>query len=960
MATVEEMVNQDSDTHVDRGRMSIERYFSDNRNPFDKVKWTYSDITISDESGKVLFTQRNSEYPEYFTSLARQVVASRYSYGENNTPERETSLRRIIGRVSETYGKQSFEKGVFDKKNAAVFTDEIAELTLHQKIVFNSPVWFNVGTDRYESRTNSQKSDGYHIEDGVAVLNQIGKSHLYPQTSACFIQFVDDTMEDIMALATKEAMLFKYGSGTGTDLSTLRSSKEKLSGGGTPSGPLAYLTFYDRVAAVVQSGGKTRRAAKMNSLMVWHPDIMEFIVAKRDEERKAKTLVAAGYTEREASKSVAYQNANLSVRVSDEFMRAVEKDEDWQTKPVHSHDIAHKMPKYKARDLMRLIAEGAWECGCPGVQYDTTINTWHTAKNTGRINASNPCSEYMFLDDTSCNLASVNLQKFRNTDGSMNLSDLEKAFEVFTIAMDLNYDFSSFPSKEIAQKSFDNRTLGVGYANLGALLMSEGIPYDSDEGRAIAASITALMTAKVYETSTVMAEKMGTFKTYEENKESMGNVMEMHRDALKGIQTEKIPDKFKEVYTRAIEVWDNVIERGKRFGFRNAQATVLAPTGTIAFMMDCDTTGIEPDIALVKSKKLAEGGLLKIVNQTVPIALKNLGYTEVQRGEITKYMIDHETIEGAPHLKEEHLPVFDCAFKPGNGKRSISWEGHVKMMAATQPFISGAISKTVNMPADSTIADVQGAYALGWKLGLKSLAIYRDGSKAWQPLEAGKTNLEEKLKEKISPDPARRVKLPNTRDAKTHKFTIEGHDVYATVGIYPDGKPGELFLSMAKEGSTMRGVMDTLGTSISIGLQYGVPLTAYVYKFVGANFEPSGWVQEGDKQNIHRVKSIIDYLGQWLGNNYVEGFGQIPEENANNTEAAQDSNGKKIKTLESITSSENNGNGKSNAVPKGPRAGAFCISCGNSQSTYKVGGCNIFCDPSFGGCGTFDQKGCSG
>ena len=946
MTTIEKIV-ENKDSYLDNGRLKIERYFSlEDKSPYDRVKWTTSDIDIKDENGRILFVQKNSRFPEYFSQVARSIVSSRYSYGEIGTSERETSLQSIDERVSETYGKQSLERGYFNEDNSKIFTNELAELTLNQKFAFNSPVWFNVGTDRYESRRNSKKSDGYHIENGVAVLNKIEEGYLHPQTSACFIQFVDDTMEDIMALATKEAMLFKYGSGTGTDLSTLRSSKEKLSGGGRPSGPLAYLMYYDRVAGIVKSGGKTRRAAKMNSLKDWHPDIYEFIIAKMNEEKKAKSLVKQGYTPAESSETVAYQNVNLSVRVSNEFMRAVENDEEWQTKPVHSHDIADKMPRYKARELMKLIAEGAWECGCPGLQYDTTINKWHTARNTGPINASNPCSEYMYLDDTSCNLASYNLRRFQNKDGSLDIKDLEQAIHLFTIAMDLNYEFSSFPSKSLAQNSFDNRTLGLGYANLGALVMSEGIPYDSDEARAIAASITAFTTAKVYETSTVMAEKLGTFKNYDRNREPMLEVIKMHRDSLKGIDLKKLPEKFKPVYDKAGELWNNVVERGEKFGFRNAQATVLAPTGTIAFMMDCDTTGIEPDIALVKYKNLAEGGLLKIVNQTIPNALEKLGYDEKQRGEITKYLIENETIEGAPHLKEEHLPVFDCAFKPKNGKRSISWEGHVKMMAATQPFISGAISKTVNMPENSTIEDIQGAYELGWKLGLKALAIYRDGSKAWQPLEAGKKSLEEK----VSPKPSERIKLPNTRDSITHKFAIDGHDVYLHVGHYEDGKPGELFITMAKEGSTLSGVMNALGTSISIGLQHGVPLETYVKKFVGSNFEPSGWVEEGDKEKIHQAKSILDYLARWLSNRYIADFG-------NNDKKEQTESENKSNTKPNLL--EVNKDDKIKFSPRGLRANIFCTSCGNSNSTYKIGECQVLCDINFGGCGFLDPKGCS-
>ena len=940
-----EMKSSEVERNGRNNKLTIDRYFSkETESPYDRVNWTNSDVQIKNELGEVLFIQKDSEFPEYFSPLARSVVSSRYSYGEMGTDERETSLRDIIGRVTETYGKQSFEKGYFNEREARIFGDELAELTLRQKFAFNSPVWFNVGTDRYESRKNSEKSDGYHInEEGRAVSNEVGKNHLYPQTSACFIQFVDDTMEDIMDLATKEAMLFKYGSGTGTDLSTLRSSREKLSGGGKPSGPLQYLQFYDKVAQIVKSGGKTRRAAKMNSLKIWHPDIKEFIFAKANEEDKAKALMESGYSARDASDSVAYQNANLSVRLTDEFMRAVENDEEWQTKPVHSQDIADKMPKYKARDLMKWIAENAWRCGDPGLQYDTIINRWHTAKNTGEINASNPCSEYMFLDDTSCNLASVNLMKFKGSDGTFLMEDFESSIRTFSIAMDLNYEFSSFPSKSIAQNSYDNRTLGLGYANLGSLIMSEGLAYDSDEARALTGAITALTAAKVYETSTEIAEKLGTFKNHEDNKEPMMEVMRMHRDALKGIDKEKILEKFRPIYDRAGELWDNVVERGEKYGFRNAQGTVLAPTGTIAFMMDCDTTGIEPELALIKYKRLAEGGLLKIVNQTVPSALEKLGYDEGQREEITKYLYDKETIEGAPNLKDEHLPIFDCSFKPQNGERSIPWEGHVKMMAAAQPFLSGAISKTVNMPKDSTVEDIQGAYEMGWKLGLKALAIYRDESKAWQALSTGK-----KLENKVSPDPAERVKLPNTRQSITHKFTIDGHDIYTTVGHYTNGKPGELFISMGKEGGTLSGMMDNFGTAISIGLQHGVPLTTYVKKFTGTKFDPSGWVEEGDKEDIKQAKSILDYLFRWIDKEYLNGSNtKNPNGNGN---------------LETVVVSENSGNPNinENITPRGPKSENFCTSCGNNSSTYKLGDCEIFCDPNFHGCGFLDPKGCSG
>jgi ribonucleoside-diphosphate reductase alpha chain len=943
------------------GKLNIERYFShEGVIPYDEFEWEYSNVDIKDERGNVIFVQKNSEFPKTFSPNARSVVASRYAYGQIDTEERETSLKSIIGRVSETYGKQALKHGYFDEKEAKIFTDEIAKLTLDQRVAFNSPVWFNVGVGKYASRINSQKSDNYHInEQGIAVRADAEEGHLYPQTAACFIQSVEDTMESIMQLATNEAMLFKYGSGTGTDLSPLRSSREKLSGGGKPSGPMAYEKFYDAVAGIVKSGGKTRRAAKMNSLKVWHPDIKEFIIAKSNEEKKALALVEEGYDPRTASETVAYQNANLSVRVSDDFMLAVKNDEEWRTRAVHNHELDEAknpdgswvIPRYKAKELMKLIAEGTWLCGDPGLQYHDTINRWHTCPNSGPINASNPCSEYMFLDDTSCNLASFNLRKFQKKEGGMDILSYEKGIETIVTAMDLNYYFSGFPTEKIAQNSFDNRTLGVGYANLGAFLMSGGLSYDSDEGRAVAAAITSLTAAKVYEASTILAEKFGTFKNFDENKEPMLNVMEKHRNAARSNDLAKLPERYMPVYKRALELWDSAIERGKKFGFRNAQGVVLAPTGTIGFMMDCDTNGVEPDTALVKYKKLSEGGLMRIVNQSVPDALRKLKYDDGGIEKIINYIDQEDTIEGAPGLKEEHLPVFDCALKPKNGKRFLPWQAHIKMMASVQPYLSGAISKTVNMPEESTVEDIENAYMMGWELGLKALAIYRDGSKAWQVVQTGKGGLEKRLSPK---KPAKRVKLPIERESITHKFTIADHDIYATIGLYDDKKPGELFLTMSKEGSTMSGMMDSFATMVSISLQHGVPLKTLVDKFTGTRFEPSGFVQEGYK-DIPMTKSIMDYLFRYMGYKFIKDYGKnkmpVPDLNGNGNDKGNN---------EVHEQSDSNNNGQDGAVPKGPKADVFCSNCGDIGHTYKLGNCNILCDKDFGGCGFMDQKGCSG
>jgi ribonucleoside-diphosphate reductase alpha chain len=671
-------------------------------------------------------------------------------------------------------------------------------------------------------------------------------------------------MEDIMELARSEAMLFKFGSGTGTDLSTLRSQREKLAGGGKPSGPLSFMRVYDQVAAVVKSGGKTRRAAKMQSLKVTHPDIMEFIECKAKEEKKARVLIEkGGYDSNfngEAYSSILFQNANLSVRLTDDFMEAADRDDTWTTRWVT--DSTKAGPSFKAREVMSRMAECAWQCGDPGVQYDTTINRWHTCPNSGRINASNPCSEYMFLDDTACNLASINLMKFRKPDGHFDVERFAAACRIFFVAQEILVDHASYPTKRIAKNSHLFRPLGLGYSNLGSLLMADGLAYDSDAGRGLCGAITAILHGSANRTSAELAAAVGAFEGFAGNREPMLNVMQMHRDAVEKI--DRSCPKY--LHDAARKVWDDVLAGGRRHGYRNAQATVLAPTGTISFLMECDTTGIEPDIALVKYKQLAGGGMLKIVNQTVPLALRTLGYDEPTVEAVLAYIDKNDTIEGAPGLKDQHLSVFDCAFKPRLGKRSIAWEAHVKMMAAAQPFISGAISKTVNMPRETTPADIAGAYMEGWRLGLKALAIYRDGSKESQPLN---TSTEaDKTAAKVTAAP-RRERLPDTRRSVTHKFNVGGHEGYITVGLYDDGRPGELFITMAKEGSTIGGLMDAFGTAVSMSLQYGVPLEVYVKKFSHTRFEPWGYTKNPD---IPVAKSLVDYLFRWMGTEFIPGY----------------------------------------------------------------------------------------
>jgi ribonucleoside-diphosphate reductase alpha chain len=707
---------------------------------------------------------------------------------------------------------------------------------------FNSPVWFNVGVQPK------------------------------PQCSACFINSVKDTMESIMGLTRTEGMLFKWGSGTGTNFSTLRGSRETLSGGGIASGPVSFMKGFDAFAGVIKSGGKTRRAAKMVILNIDHPDIVEFIECKRREERKAHVLIEQGYDsaiDGDAYSSIFFQNANHSVRVTDDFMRSAAEDKDWWTKNVIDGQPNEKL---RARELLFKIADSTWHCGDPGMQYDTTINRWHTSKNTARINASNPCSEYMFLDDTACNLASLNLMKFADSTGKFDVPAFKSAVDVTITAQEILVDNASYPTEQIAENSHNFRPLGLGYANLGALLMSMALPYDSDEGRDVAGAITALMCGEAYAQSAHIAESMGPFPGYAVNREPMLDVIRMHRDAMRGIQPDHVQS---ELFLAAQESWDAALAEGEKFGFKNAQVTVLAPTGTIGFMMDCDTTGIEPDLALVKYKKLVGGGLIKIVNNTVPEALMKLGYTAEQMNEIVSHIDQHGKIEGAPYLKPEHLPVFDCSLAPAGGGRSIAWTGHVKMMAAAQPFLSGAISKTINMPEESTVEDVMDAYIESWKLGLKAVAIYRDNSKRSQPLSAaGQKKDEKKAEAAVVVEAmqqelfarAQREKMPAERASVTHKFSVGGHEGYITVGMYEDNRPGEIFIKMSKEGSTLSGIMDGLALTVSIGLQYGVPLKVYVDKLLNTRFEPSGITAN---PRIRFVSSVLDYIARWLGGRFI-------------------------------------------------------------------------------------------
>jgi len=845
---------------VRRQALSIEPTFcpAGVSDPFETTEWEYRRAAIKDENGEVLFEQTNCEVPVAWSQLASNVVISKYFYGENGTPERESSIRQLIHRVTRTIADWGIADGYFaTREDGEHFYRDLTWLCLHQHGAFNSPVWFNVGLFHQYGVSGAPCNWFWERETDTVRVPQ--NPYEYPQGSACFIQSVDDNMEDIMRLATSEAMLFKFGSGTGTDLSTIRSHREKLCGGGKPSGPLSFMRVYDQIAAVVKSGGKTRRAAKMQSLKVWHPDILEFIECKHKEERKAHVLIEKGGYEAnfngEAYSSILFQNANLSVRVTDEFMQAVEQDLEWTTRWVTAK--SKPGPSYQARHLLERMADCAWHCGDPGVQYDTTINRWNTCPNSGRINASNPCSEYMFLDNTACNLASINLMKYRREDGRFDVDGFTAACRLFYIAQEILVDHASYPTAPIAANSHRFRPLGLGYSNLGSLVMSSGVAYNSDAARGLCGSITAILHGTANKTSSELAAAVGPFEGYEENCEPFVRVMQMHRDAVEDIN-DAGPDYLK---SSARRIWKEVLQNGATHGFRNAQATVLAPTGTISFMMDCDTTGIEPDIALVKYKQLAGGGMLKIVNRTVPLALETLGYNPAQVETIGDYINENDTIEGAPGLNENDLAIFDCAFKPQNGERSIEWRAHVSMMAAAQPFLSGAISKTVNMPADTTKEEIADAYRWGWELGLKALAIYRDGSKQSQPLNTGNDADKAKSSAVTGVPAPRRERLPDTRQSVTHKFSVAGHEGYLTVGLYEDGRAGEVFITMAKEGSTVGGLMDSFGTAVSLSLQYGVPLEVLAHKFSHTRFEPMGHTTNPE---IRIAKSLVDYIFRWL------------------------------------------------------------------------------------------------
>ena len=825
-------------------------------NPFDEVEWDLRTAVISNETGQMVFEQRDVEFPKFWSQMATNVVASKYFRGQIGTPERERSVKQLIGRVVHTIAGWGRKQGYFaSEQDVQNFSDELTYLLLHQKASFNSPVWFNCGVEAK------------------------------PQCSACFINSVGDTMEGILNLAKTAGLLFKWGSGTGTNFSSLRSSKEHIQGGGTASGPVSFMKGFDAFAGVIKSGGRTRRAAKMVILNVDHPDIVEYIKCKAEEEKKAWTLIDAGYNPSlngPAYASIFFQNSNNSVRVTDEYMQAVEKDAPWSTHAVVTGDVVET---HKARDLMGMIAEAAHQCGDPGIQFDTTVNDWHTCPNTARINASNPCSEYMFLDDSACNLSSLNLMKFLHEDSTFDPESYKHAVETMILAQEIIVDNASYPTPMIERNSHDYRPLGLGYANLGALLMSWGVPYDSDQGRAVAAALTALMHGHAYATSARIAAVVGPFPGFQKNREPMLRVIQKHRAHVDRIDTRNLPRDLRDAMGVVRTTWEECYTLGAEYGYRNSQVTVIAPTGTIAFMMDCDTTGIEPDIALVKYKKLAGGGMLKIVNLTVPEALRRLGYEEDRVNRIVRYIDEHETIEGAPGLKDEHLPVFDCAFKPKNGVRTIHHMGHIRMMEAVQPFVSGAISKTVNMPEEATPQEIGDAYMAAWKGGIKAIAIYRDGSKRSQPLSTSKIDRGTAAQAAAAAagvglvagggapagaPVAKRRRLPDERQSVTHKFSVAGHDGYVTVGMYEDGSPGEIFIVMAKAGSTLNGVMDSFATAVSLGLQHGVPLRLLVNKFSHIRFEPHGFTKNPD---IPIAKSIIDYIFRWLG---IKFLGEAP------------------------------------------------------------------------------------
>jgi ribonucleoside-diphosphate reductase alpha chain len=877
--------------------------------PYDEIEWELRTAAITDAQGGILFEQKDVEIPKDWSMTATNIVASKYLHGTVGTPERETGVRQLVSRVAETIRDWGLSQGYFKTpEDGATFHDELAHILLRQYAAFNSPVWFNVGCDRIEPNSDATN---WHWNPALGRIEFGITGYSKPQCSACFINSVKDSLDSILTLAKTEGMLFKWGSGTGTNLSTLRSSTEGLSGGGTASGPLSFMKGFDAFAGVIKSGGKTRRAAKMVILNIDHPDIIDFIECKSKEEAKAHALVAMGYDgshpDSDAYSSIFFQNANNSVRVNDDFMYAVLRDADFSTRAVKD---GRPMQTFKAKDLMFRLSDATWRCGDPGMQFDTTVNRWHTSKNTNRINASNPCSEYMFLDDSACNLASLNLLKFA-PNGTFDVEAYRHAVDVLITAQEIIVDNAGYPTEMIGRNSHDYRPLGLGYANLGALLMAAGLPYDSDAGRDYAACVTAIMCGQAYLQSSRIAElcpplvpateptQKGLAETnlgsnampggacpgWYINREPFLDVIRMHRASVNNINKTNVPTTL---FEASKTCWDEALANGEKHGYRNSQVTVLAPTGTIGFMMDCDTTGVEPDLALVKYKKLVGGGMIKIVNNTVPTALFKLGYSHDEADKIVSYIDATGTIEGAPHIQDAHLAVFDCSFKPAKGTRSISYLGHIKMMAAAQPFISGAISKTVNLPENASVEDIMEAYIQSWKLGVKAVAIYRDGCKKSQPLSAAGTKTAQSSGASVTPVPsvveadlnapprAVRNRLPEERASITHKFKVGDHEGYITVGLYPDGEPGEIFITMAKEGSTVSGLMDSFACAVSIALQHGVPLKLLCEKFAHTRFEPSGWSGNGE---IGFAKSIMDYIFRWLQLRFLTGQQQLLFEN---------------------------------------------------------------------------------
>lgn len=824
------------DRHQDtpHAGLVIPRYFTQaGVHPYDTVVWEKRHALIAGEGGKVIFEQCDVEFPQSWSQLATNVVASKYFRGQLGSPRRESSVRQLLERVVRTITAWGQRDGYFaETADAETFAAELSHILLYQKAAFNSPVWFNIGVPGAR-----------------------------PQASACFILSVDDSMDSILDWYRQEGIIFKGGSGSGVNLSAIRAAGEPLSGGGTASGPLSYMRAADASAGAIKSGGTTRRSAKMVLLNVDHPDIEAFIRCKVEEERKAHSLIDAGYDaslDGDAYGTVSFQNANNSVRMPDAFMHAVLEDEVWHTRHRTSGQVA---ATYRARDLLRIIAEATWACGDPGMQFDDTINSWHTCPVSGRINASNPCSEYVHLDNSACNLSSLNLMAFVDDDGEFDIAAFRHAVHIMILAQEILVGNASYPTPAIERNSHDYRTLGLGYANLGALLMARGLPYDSDAGRAYAATVTALLTGQAYLTSAQVAQVQGPFAGYAKNRQAMLQVISKHHTGLHNIDPMFVSDALLQAASTA---WDEALEQGTHYGYRNAQVTLLAPTGTISFMLDCDTTGIEPDLALVKHKKLVGGGTLKIVNTTVRPALLRLGYSSQQSDAIVQYIDTYSTIEGAPGLQEAHLPVFDCAFPSSQGARSIHYRGHLHMMAAVQPWLSGAISKTVNVPTDATVEEVEQAYIEAWQLGIKCVAIYRDGCKRTQPLNTRADNAQTAAPQALKPV---RRRLPDERPAITHKFSIAGHEGYLTVGMFEDATPGEIFLVMAKEGSTISGLMDAFATSISLALQYGVPLKALIDKFSHMRFEPAGFT---NNREIPIAKSVMDYIFRWLASKFLD------------------------------------------------------------------------------------------